>query len=162
MSVVFMLWTIPYLPRPNKIARRPIQARSALINGFSISGHMIEIVVNNVDAVIIAHVEKAGRRPVRRTCQASHAQAPATASTDSEVIHQCIWMNEDSKDPVPASTVAGSINGSTQQAPQASAPVDTVNAAAPAALVPDGSLATGSEVEREQAVAQAQDDRSLE
>jgi hypothetical protein len=52
-------------------------------------------------------------------------------------------MKADSSGPMLARIVAGSVKGSTQQAPQASAPVDNVIAAAPAAFAPGGSFVAG-------------------
>ena len=111
------------------------------MRGFSINGHNTEIVISTVDTAIITSVEKDGLRPVRRVCHAIQPQAPRTAKTERAVIHQCMRTNEDSSEPVLASTVAGNAKGSTQHAPQAIAPVASVTAVTPAAFVPGGSFA---------------------
>ena len=116
---------------------------SARISSVSISGHMTDPVINTVDAIMMISVDGAGRRPVRRICQASQLHAPVTARTDATLIHRCKCASDDRIEPVPARMVAGSVNGRMQHAPQASAPADNVMAVAPTAFAPGGSFEAG-------------------
>ena len=118
--------------------------------GLSINGHSTASVSNTVATAIMNSVDVAGLSLVRRDCHEIHPQAPTTDKMARIVTHKCILTNHANRVPVLASRAAGRANGKTQQTPQATAPVESVTAAMPAAFVPGaafGGIVTADAVE---------------
>jgi hypothetical protein len=112
------------------------------------NGQAAVAVVSRLAAINHAMVCRAMGRPLLRRCHAIHSHAPMTAAIARCLIQTCAWSSTAMAPPAKANKVAGRVNGSTQQAVQATAASAVAEAVAATTLPPAvfcGAQAQGDE-----------------